>query len=120
VPELNVDKSRTQMERWKILVDNANMLVFGLDPHGRINFVNPHFLNSTGYTEEEIIGRRWWTSLGNRKRRTLAGRIQQCPEKRGPAGKNPAGVGHQKPVWRGMSTGRMCCCATLTERLPAP
>jgi PAS domain S-box-containing protein len=45
------------MEKWKILVDNANMLVFGLDTHGRINFVNPHFLNATGYTEEEIIGR---------------------------------------------------------------
>ena len=47
----------SQMEKWKSLVDNANMLVFGLDTHGRINFVNPHFLHCTGYTEEEIIGR---------------------------------------------------------------
>jgi PAS domain S-box-containing protein len=68
----------SQMEKWKILVDNANMLVFGLDPHGRINFVNPHFLNATGYTEEEIIGRPLVDIAREPEKEELAKRIQQA------------------------------------------
>jgi PAS domain S-box-containing protein len=52
VPELE-RRIATQMERWQTLINNAKLLIFGLDPRGRINFVNPHFLDSTGYTEDE-------------------------------------------------------------------
>jgi len=70
----------SQMERWKSLVDNANMLVFGLDTHGRINFVNPHFLHATGYTEEEIIGRSIVDIAREPEKEELGSRIQKVLE----------------------------------------
>jgi PAS domain-containing protein len=62
----------SQMERWKSLVDNANMLVFGLDTHGRINFVNPTFFTLPVSPKKRSSAGRWWTSLENRKRRSWA------------------------------------------------
>jgi PAS domain S-box-containing protein len=71
----------SQMEKWKSLVDNANMLVFGLDTHGRINFVNPHFLNTVPVLpKKRSSADRWWTSLENQKRRNLGSRIQKALE----------------------------------------
>ena len=70
----------SQMEKWKSLVDNANMLVFGLDTHGRINFVNPYFLNTTGFTEEEIIGRSLVDIAREPEKEELGSRIQMALE----------------------------------------
>ena len=70
----------SQMEKWKSLVDNANMLVFGLDTHGRINFVNPHFLHCTGFTEEEIIGRSLVDIARDPEKEELGNRIQKALE----------------------------------------
>lgn len=56
VPELE-RRIANQLDRWQTLIAKAKLLIFGLDPQGRINFVNPHFLNTTGYTEGEVIGR---------------------------------------------------------------
>jgi len=70
----------SQMEKWKSLVDNANMLVFGLDTHGRINFVNPHFLHCTGFTEEEIIGRSLVDIAREPEKEELGNRIQKALE----------------------------------------
>lgn len=69
-----------QREKWKNLVDNAKMLVFGLDNHGRINFVNPHFLHCTGYTEEEIIGRSLVDIAREPEKEELGNRIQKVLE----------------------------------------
>jgi PAS domain S-box-containing protein len=57
------------------------MLVFGLDTHGRINFVNPHFLDSTGYTEEEIIGQSLVDIARDPEKEELGSRIQKALEK---------------------------------------
>jgi PAS domain S-box-containing protein len=70
----------SQMERWKSLVDNANMLVFGLDNQGRINFVNPHFLNITGFSKEEIIGRSLVDIAQESEKEELGSRIQKALE----------------------------------------
>ncbi len=70
----------SQMERWNSLVDNAKMLVFGLDTHGRINFVNPHFLHTTGFTEEEIIGRSIVDIAREPEKEELGSRIQKALE----------------------------------------
>ena len=70
----------SHMERWKSLVDNANMLVFGLDTHGRINFVNPHFLHCTGYTEDEIIGRSLVDIARETEKEEVGNRIQKALE----------------------------------------
>ena len=70
----------SQREKWKNLVDNAKMLVFGLDTHGRINFANPHFLHCTGYTEEEIIGRSLVDIAREPEKEELGNRIQKVLE----------------------------------------
>jgi PAS domain S-box-containing protein len=70
----------SQMEKWKTLVDNANMLVFGLDTGGRINFVNPHFLHCTGYTEDEIIGRSLVDIARETEKEEVGSRIQKALE----------------------------------------
>jgi len=70
----------SQMEKWKSLVDNANMLVFGLDTQGRINFVNPYFLNTTGFTEEEVIGRSLVDIAREPEKEELGNRIQMALE----------------------------------------
>ena len=79
VPKLKRQIS-SQMEKWKSLVDNAKMLVFGLDTHGRINFVNPHFLHCTGFTEEEIIGRSLVDIAREPEKEELGNRIQKALE----------------------------------------
>ncbi len=73
-------QTASQIEKWKSLVDNAKMLVFGLDTHGRINFVNPHFLHCTGYTEEEIIGRSLVDIAREPEKEELGSRIQKVLE----------------------------------------
>ncbi len=70
----------SQMEKWKSLVDNAKMLVFGLDTNGRINFVNPHFLHCSGYTEKEIIGRSLVDIAREPEKEELGNRIQKALE----------------------------------------
>jgi PAS domain-containing protein len=86
----------SQLEKWQCLIDNAKMLVFGLDTHGRINFVNPHFLDTTGYTEEEIIGQSL-VDIAREPEKGGAGQPDsKGPGKRGPAGKHLPGIGHQK------------------------
>ena len=86
------------------------MLVFGLDTHGRINFVNPHFLHCTGYTEEEIIGRSLVDIAREPEKEELGNRIQKALENGDlPLRTHRALV--PKTVKREMSTGLMCCCA---------
>jgi PAS domain-containing protein len=71
----------SQLEKWQCLIDNAKMLVFGLDTHGRINFVNPHFLDTTGFIEEEIIGQSLVDIAREPEKEELGNRIQKALEK---------------------------------------
>jgi hypothetical protein len=97
------------------LMDNAKMLVFGLDTHGRINFVNPHFL-----TRYRFYRRRDHRSAaGGHRSRTGKGGVGQTDSKSPEKGDLPVSTQRAlvtKNGLREMSTGRMCCCATLTER----
>jgi diguanylate cyclase (GGDEF)-like protein/PAS domain S-box-containing protein len=43
-------------ERWRMYIEQANDLIFGLDPSGRINMVNQAACRTLGYTPEELIG----------------------------------------------------------------
>jgi PAS domain S-box-containing protein len=71
----------SQLEKWQCLIDNAKMLVFGLDTGGRINFVNPHFLDTTGFIEEEIIGQSLVDIAREPEKEELGNRIQKALEK---------------------------------------
>jgi len=80
VPELE-RRIAAQLDRWQTLIDNAKLLIFGLDLSGRINFVNPHFLNITGYTEEEVIGRPLMDFVHPLEKDEVDGRIHNALKK---------------------------------------
>jgi PAS domain S-box-containing protein len=58
----SAELSKTVVEgerRWRTLLQNVRLLVIGLDPQGRIHFVNPFFVEVSGYTPDQAIGRRF-------------------------------------------------------------
>jgi len=80
VPELE-RRIATHLKRWQTLIDNAKLLIFGLDPRGRIDFVNPHFLDTTGYTKEDVIGRPLVDFVHPSEKDDLDGRIHNALSK---------------------------------------
>lgn len=51
--------------RWRSLLDNIQLMVVELDIHGCIQYVNPFFLEVTGYSLEEIIHQNWFSLFIN-------------------------------------------------------
>jgi PAS domain S-box-containing protein len=49
--------------RWQSLLDNVRLLVVGLDPKGIVEYVNPFFLEVSGYELEEVIGKEWLSNF---------------------------------------------------------
>jgi PAS domain S-box-containing protein len=45
--------------RARALFDTVRLIVLGLDAQGRVDYVNPFFLQLTGYTREEVLGQSW-------------------------------------------------------------
>jgi len=67
---INITKPKQAMlalheieERYKFLVDNIQELIFIIDKMGKIHFVNKATINTSGYTEKELIGKRLTTFL---------------------------------------------------------
>ncbi len=50
---------RTSELRARTLFDTVHLVVLGLDAEGRVDYVNPFFLELTGYTREEALGQFW-------------------------------------------------------------
>jgi PAS domain S-box-containing protein len=46
-----------QSRRWGALLENVQLLVAGCTDNGVLNFVNPHLIQVTGYSEAELLGR---------------------------------------------------------------
>lgn len=53
---------REAERRWRSLLDNVQLMVVGLNPSGSINYVNPFFLQLSGYSESDILGKDWFTT----------------------------------------------------------
>jgi len=49
----------TKETRWSKLLAEINLPVVGIDKYGVANYVNPYFLNMTGYSDEEVVGKKW-------------------------------------------------------------
>jgi len=45
--------------RARTLFDTVHLIVLGLDRDGKVDYVNPYFLQLTGYTREEVLGQPW-------------------------------------------------------------
>ncbi len=48
-------------KRWRTLLENVQLLVVRLDNQGKIQYMNPYFLQATGYQESEILQKNWFT-----------------------------------------------------------
>lgn len=49
--------------RWQSLLDNVQLLVVGLERFGDVSYVNSFFLDLTGYSLSEVIGKNWFTNF---------------------------------------------------------
>jgi PAS domain S-box-containing protein len=56
--ERALQETERSEERYRVLTDNANDIIFALDIDGVLTFVNPAVEHTLGYTPEEMIGRR--------------------------------------------------------------
>lgn len=45
--------------RLRNILENLHLVAIGLDVKGRVEFANPFFLQVSGYSREEVIGRIW-------------------------------------------------------------
>lgn len=50
---------REAERRWRKLLENVHLAVVGLDKTGKVNYVNPFFLDISGYQRSEVLGQDW-------------------------------------------------------------
>jgi PAS domain S-box-containing protein len=57
-----IDKNNLsqQEKKWRNLVNEAKVIVVGLNRMGHVEFINPFFLEFTGYKEDEVMGKDWF------------------------------------------------------------
>jgi len=57
-----IDKNiiNQQEKKWRYLVNEADVIVVGLNRMGNVEFINPFFLEFTGYKENEVMGKDWF------------------------------------------------------------
>jgi PAS domain S-box-containing protein len=49
-----------QEKKWRDLLYGTRIIVVGLNRMGHVEFVNPYFLELTGYQEDEVLGKDWF------------------------------------------------------------
>jgi PAS domain S-box-containing protein len=54
---------RESERRWRSLMENVRAIVVGLDRNGKVEYINPFFLQLTGYTQAEVIGKNWFANF---------------------------------------------------------
>ncbi|AOY78516.1 PAS domain S-box protein [Moorena producens JHB] len=65
------EQERTQLiaslqeseRRWRSLLENVRLVVVGLDREGKVEYVNPFFLELTKYTAAEVLGKDWFENF---------------------------------------------------------
>jgi PAS domain S-box-containing protein len=62
-----------------IILDTAGEGIFGLDPDGKVTFVNPAAVQLTGYQAEELLGRRVHDLLHNVRSDGSPYDFEDCP-----------------------------------------
>ncbi len=61
--------------RWQSFLEKVRLMVVGIDPSGQIDYVNPYFLERTGYSKETVFGRNWVSSFVPKSQRRQAQKI---------------------------------------------
>ena len=49
-----------QEKKWRNLVNEAEIIVVGLNRMGHVEFINPYFFELTGYQQDEVLGKDWF------------------------------------------------------------
>jgi len=49
-----------QEKKWRNLINEAEIIVVGLNRMGHVEFVNPYFFELTGFSKEEVMGKDWF------------------------------------------------------------
>jgi two-component system sensor kinase FixL len=65
-------------ERWRALMENVHLAVVGLDPDGRIDYVNPFLCNLLGYPRKELLGRPITALVAHTEIRALEQRLESA------------------------------------------
>jgi len=61
IKEILKQKSVIEQEKnWRMLVDETDIIVVGLNRMGHVDYINPYFFKLTGYEKEEVIGKDWF------------------------------------------------------------
>ena len=74
---------REAERRWRSLLENVRLVVVGLDITGKVEFVNAFFLELTGYTRAEVLGKDWLTFLPQHARERVRTIFQAVIERDG-------------------------------------
>ena len=64
--------------RWRSLLENVKLLAIGVDREGRIDYVNPHFSEVTGFPAKEIIGKSIAEFVPGSEQEDILGQYQQA------------------------------------------
>jgi PAS domain S-box-containing protein len=59
--KLNEASLQESNRRWQYLLDNVSLIVLGLNCAGEVEYINPFFLDLTGYAPDEVIGKEWFS-----------------------------------------------------------
>lgn len=123
---------RESERRWRSLLENVRLLVVGIDNEGKVDYVNPYFLELTGYSHSEVIHRDWFDYFVHPQNQDEAQQVYQnlmkfdycCThqyhhttilQKSGEA-KTIAWNSTQLRNLQGIPTGIMCIGEDITER----
>ena len=63
--------------RWQSFLEKVRLMVVGLDLSGQIDYVNPYFLERTGYSKETVLGSDWVDSFLPKSQQQCARQIFQ-------------------------------------------
>ncbi|NJR53269.1 MAG: PAS domain S-box protein [Acaryochloris sp. CRU_2_0] len=51
---------REAERRWRTLLESVHLVVIGLNRSGEVEYANPFFLELSGYTHAEVMGKNWF------------------------------------------------------------
>jgi len=68
---------RASERRLRTLLETVNLIVLGLDGEGKVDYVNPYFVELAGFTRDEVVGRDWFEFLPEARRHSMRGVLRE-------------------------------------------
>jgi PAS domain S-box-containing protein len=74
------DEIKSAEHRWSNLLENVHLIVLGVDRDKGVSYVNPYFLQLTGYEESDVINHLFVNLLPEEQRQVMTARIEEVME----------------------------------------